>query len=186
MKPTRSSKPTKTAATAGRHALPRVALLIPAWSDYGRGLIEGIWEYAQQHGPWLLEMQPGEPDERTEMPRGWTGDGMIASVQTRRLAAKLRTLGVPVVNVSGSRREGIDFPRVTSDAKAVMRMAVSHLREKGLKNLAFCGEPQRPFIDFWTDAFRGVIEDRAHARLAGVGGLRSSASSSISSKHSRT
>ena len=159
MKATRPSKSAKVATPSGRPGLPRVALLIPAWSDYGRGLIEGVWEFAQQHGPWLLEMQPGEPDENTDMPRGWSGDGVIASIHTRRLAAKLRALGVPVVNVSGSVREGVDFPRVTSDARAVMRMAVAHLREKGLKHLAFCGEPQRPFIDFWTDAFRSVMAE---------------------------
>jgi LacI family transcriptional regulator len=136
-----------------------VALLIPAWNDYGRGIIEGVWEYAQQHGPWLIEMQPGEPDENTVMPRGWSGDGVIASIHTRRLAVKLRALGVPVVNVSGSVREGVDFPRVTSDAKAVMRMAIMHLREKGLKQFAFCGEPQRPFIDFWTAAFRSAMAE---------------------------
>ena len=138
---------------------PQIALLVPAWNEYGRGIIEGVWQYAQQHGPWLLEMQPGEPDENTEVPRGWTGDGMIASVQTRRLAAKLRTLGVPVVNVSGSRREGIDFPRVTSDAKAVVRMAVAHMREKGIRKVVFCGEPERPFLDFWTEAFQSVMAE---------------------------
>lgn len=138
---------------------PRVTLLVPAWNEYGRGIIEGVWQYAQEHGPWLLEMQPGEPDESTEIPRGWTGDGMIASVQTRRLAAKMKALNVPIVNVSGSRREGIDFPRVTSDAKAVVRMAVAHLQEKGLKRIAFCGEPHRPFLDFWTAAFISVMEE---------------------------
>ena len=159
MNPTVSSKSGRSAAISRGESLPRVALLIPAWSDYGRGLIEGVWEYAQQHRPWLLEMQPGEPDENTDMPRGWSGDGVIASIHTRRLAAKLRALGVPVVNVSGSVREGVDFPRVTSDARAVMRMAILHLREKGLKHLAFCGEPQRPFIDFWTDAFCSVMAE---------------------------
>jgi LacI family transcriptional regulator len=62
-----------------------------------------------------------------------------------------------VVNVSGSRFEGVDFPRVTTDAEAVVRMAVTHLREKGLAHIAFCGEPHRPFIDFWTDAYRRVM-----------------------------
>jgi LacI family transcriptional regulator len=142
-----------------RISQPRIALLVPAWNEYGRGIIEGVWQYAQKHGPWLLEMQPGEPDESTAMPRGWVGDGMIAAVQTRRLAAKLKPLGVPVVNVSGSRREGIDFPRVTSDATAVVRMAVAHLREKGLRQIAFCGEPQRPFLDFWTEAFQRVMAE---------------------------
>lgn len=142
-----------------RPSPPRIALLVPTWNEYGRGIIEGVWQYAQQHGPWFLEMEPGENDENTEIPKGWTGDGMIASVQTRRLAAKLRSLDVPIVNVSGSRREGIDFPRVTSDAKAVVRMAVNHLREKGLTEIAFCGEPQRPFLDFWTDAFESVMAE---------------------------
>jgi LacI family transcriptional regulator len=151
--------PSSSREKSGRTLPPRIALLVPAWSEYGRGIIEGVWQYAQQHGPWLLEMQPGEPDESTAIPRGWSGDGMIASVQTRRLAAKLRPLGVPVVNISGSRREGVDFPRVTSDAKAVVRMAVAHMREKGLKHIAFCGEPQRPFLDFWTEAFRSVMAE---------------------------
>lgn len=157
-----SSRPSSHPKTGGENArlpIPRIALLVAAWNEYGRGIIEGVWQYAQQHGPWLLEMQPGEPDESTDVPRGWTGDGVIASVQTRQLAARLRTLGVPVVNVSGSRREEVDFPRVTSDAKAVVRMALTHLREKGLRHIAFCGEPQRPFIDFWTEAFQTVMAE---------------------------
>jgi LacI family transcriptional regulator len=133
---------------------PRVGLLVSAWNEYGRGIIEGVWQYAERHGQWLLEMQPNLPDGSTEIPAGWAVDGVIGQVQTSRLAARLRETGVPVVNVSGSRRQGIDFPRVTSDAEAVARMAVTHLREKGLKHIAFCGEPHRPFLDFWTVAYR--------------------------------
>ena len=155
MAPSIKPSPNKPARTSP----PRIVLLVPAWNEYGRGIIEGVWQYAQEHGSWLLEMQPGEPDESTEVPRGWTGDGMIAAVQTRRLAAKLVKLGLPVVNVSGSRREGIDFPRVTSDAKAVVRMAVAHMHEKGIRNIVFCGEPERPFLDFWTEAFRSVMAE---------------------------
>jgi LacI family transcriptional regulator len=36
-------------------------------------------------------------------------------------------------------------------------MAAGHLHEKGLKRLAFCGEPHRPFIDFWTSAYLNVM-----------------------------
>ena len=146
-----------------RSTPPRVTLLIAAWNQYGRGIIEGVWQYAQQHGPWFLDMEPSEPDESAEIPRGLTSDGVIASVHTQRLAAKLRAAGVPVVNVSGSRFDGVDFPRVTSDAEAVVRMAVTHLREKGLARLAFCGEPQRPFINFWTDAYRSVMDQAGMA-----------------------
>jgi LacI family transcriptional regulator len=160
-----SSPPPSTGRLSRATPPPRIALLVPAWNEYGRGIIEGVWQYAQQHSPWLIEMQPGELDESTDMPRGWAGDGMIAAVQTRRLAVKLRTLGVPIVNVSGSRGEGIDFPRVTSDAKAVVRMALAHLQEKGLKHIAFCGEPQRPFLDFWTEAFQSVMAENGMEAL---------------------
>lgn len=155
----RKSTPRRAGGKAARSTPPRVALLVGAWNEYGRGIIEGVWQYAEQHGPWFLEMQPSEPDESTEVPRGWSGDGVIAAVHTRRMASKLQAYGVPVVNVSGSRREEIGFPRVTTDAVAVVRMAVSHLRDKGLANLAFCGEPHRPFIDFWTDAYRSVMRE---------------------------
>jgi len=137
----------------------RVGLLVSAWNEYGRGIIEGVWQYAERHGGWLLEMQPNTQDGSTEIPAGWAVDGVIAAVQSSRLAAKLRDFGVPVVNVSGSRRQGIDFPRVTSDAEAVVRMAVAHLRERGLKQIAFCGEPHLPFLDFWTDACRKVMRE---------------------------
>jgi LacI family transcriptional regulator len=159
MKPSRKSSRCKAGGKSKPCSPPRVALLVAAWNEYGRGIIEGVWQYAQQHGPWFLEMQPSEPDEGTDVPRGWTGDGVIAAIHNRRLAAKLRAFDVPVVNVSGARREGVDFPRVTSDAEAVVRMAVTHLQDKGLTNLAFCGEPQRPFIDFWTEAYRSVMDE---------------------------
>jgi len=143
----------KISSEAGRISPPRVAVLVAAWNQYGRGIIEGIWQYAQQHGPWILDMQPGEPDESTNVPEGWRGDGIIAAVHTLELADKLGGYGVPVVNVSGARLQGVDFPRVTSNRDTTMRMAVEHLRERGFQHIAFCGEPQRAFIDFWTDAF---------------------------------
>jgi len=145
------------AGVGSRSRPPRIALLVGTWNEYGRGIIEGVWQYAEQHGPWFLEMDPSEPDENVDLPRGWSGDGMIAGIQTRRLEGKLKALGIPVVNVSGSRRSGDHFPRVTSDADAVVRMAVGHLRGKGLRHIAFCGEPQRPFIDFWSEAYRAVM-----------------------------
>ena len=127
----------------------RVALLVAGWNQYGRGIIEGAWHFAQHHA-WNLDMQPAGPDGTMHIPEGWQGDGIIATVHARELAAKLRGYGVPVVNVSGARFAGSNFPRVCSDARAVMELAVSHLRSKGLRQIAFCGEPQREFLEFWT------------------------------------
>jgi LacI family transcriptional regulator len=60
---------------------------------------------------------------------------------------------VPVVNVSGARLQGVNFPRVTSNAQAVVELAVRHLLEKQLPRVAFCGEPHKVFLDFWTHAY---------------------------------
>jgi len=130
----------------------RVALLVAGWNQYGRGIIEGAWNFAQ-HNAWNLDMQPSGPDGSMQVPEGWRGDGIIATVHSTALGAELVKYGVPVVNVSGARLAGADFPRVTSDAAAVVDLAVGHLRSKGLRNVAFCGEPQRGFLQFWTDAY---------------------------------
>lgn len=142
----------------------RVALLVAGWNQYGRGIIEGAWHYAQHHR-WNLDMQPAGPDGTMHMPEGWQGDGIIATVHSPELAATLRGYGVPVVNVSGARFTGSDFPRVCSDAKAVMELAVEHLRSKGLGQIAFCGEPQREFLAFWEQTYANAARDLGFAPL---------------------
>ncbi len=135
----------------------RVELLVGTWKQYGRGIIEGVWRYAQKHGPWLIDVEPAEADESTAIPSGMEVDGIIATVHTHEFAEKLRGYGVPVINISGARLKGSSFPCVTSDAQAVVRMALEHLRDRGFRQIAFCGEPQRHFIDFWTDAYLAEI-----------------------------
>jgi LacI family transcriptional regulator len=166
-----------------RTSHPRVALLIGTWNEYGRGIIEGVWQYAQQYGPWLLEMEPSEPDENVEVPRGWKGDGIIASIQTMRLETKLKALGPPVVNVSGSRRASDHFPRVTTDAEAVVGMAVRHLRDKNLSHIAFCGEPHRPFVGFWAEAYCRVMAGMGLEALPYQPSARITGESSVESRN---
>jgi LacI family transcriptional regulator len=156
----------------------RVALLVAGWNQYGRGIIEGAWHYAQHHR-WNLDMQPSGPDGAMEVPAGWQGDGIIATVHSRALAAKLRRHGVPVVNVSGARLAGCDFPRVCSDANAVMELAVGHLWSKGLRRIAFCGEPQREFLEFWADAYKRTARDQGFSPLVYARGPRVSAEAGL-------
>lgn len=133
----------------------RVALLVAGWNQYGRGIIEGVWQHAENNH-WILEMQPAAADGSTQIPEGWKGDGIIATVHSRELASRLTAYRVPVVNVSGARLPGVNFPRVTSDADAVVELAIRHLLEKQLPRVAFCGEPHKPFLDFWTQAYLQV------------------------------
>lgn len=136
----------------------RVALLVAGWNQYGRGIIEGVWQHAENNH-WILEMQPSAADGSTQIPEGWKGDGIIATVHSRELASRLSAYRVPVVNVSGARLPGVNFPRVTSDAHAVVELAIRHLLEKQLPRVAFCSEPHRPFLDFWTQAYLKVAAE---------------------------
>ena len=156
MKRSGKSCPTRIIRKKARANPPRVAIMVPTWNHYGRGIVEGIWQYAQQHGPWLLDLQPAEPDESSRVPDGWRGDGIIALIHSEKLAGKLARFKVPVVNVSGTDLQQARFPCVTSNPQAVVAMAVAHLREKGFKHIAFCGESTRHFAGFWTDAFVSV------------------------------
>jgi len=143
----------------------RVALLVSAWNHYGRGIIEGAWNYAQNNF-WNLDMQPTGPDGGMQIPEGWRGDGIIATVHSRELAGTLRNFGVPVVNVSGARFVGSNFARVASDAKAVVQLAVEHLWSKGLRNVAFCGDPQKEFLNFWAQAYEEAARTLGFASLS--------------------
>ncbi len=172
--------------TARKGRPRRVSLLIPAWHHYGRGLIEGIWQYVQQHDPWLLDMAPSEPDETTHIHDGWVGQGIIVSIHTSQVAASVRKHRIPVVNVSGARLPGVDFPRVTSDAQQVMRMAVTYLRDKGFKAVAFCGEPHRHFIDFWMEAYKAIMaEDGTHMMAYAPSGEITATSDMVSQQRDR-
>lgn len=153
--PTRRSRPSHQSQIR-----PRIQVLVGAWKQYGRGIIEGIWQYAQNRAAWLVDLDPMESDENTSLHAHMAIDGIIAMVHTRAFADKLRKYRVPIVNVSGTRIQGIHFPRVTTDPDAVLRMAIEHLRDKGFKNIAFCGEPSRHFVDFWMEAYRVVMAEQ--------------------------
>lgn len=138
----------------------RVALLLAGWNQYGRGVIEGVWQHAENNH-WILDMQPSTADGSTQIPKGWKGDGIIATVHSRELGARLAAYHVPVVNVSGARIRGVNFPRVASEAQAVVEIAVRHLLEKQMPRVAFCGEPQKSFLDFWTQAYLKIAAEHA-------------------------
>jgi len=48
---------------AGGKKPPRVDVLVETWNSYGRGIIEGIWNYQQRHGPWQLHLEVTAGDD---------------------------------------------------------------------------------------------------------------------------
>lgn len=141
----------------------RIALIVPPISWYGRLLIDGITAYSREHGPWRFVLQTDTGDNRVESwVRRWKPDGVLARITERRMAAQLRRLGVPVVDLleeSGRSR----IPRIVCDDEEVVRRAVDHLFERHLRNFAYVGRRDTYFSRRRQSCFRAYVRLRQRA-----------------------
>ena len=148
---------------AATHKLPRVALLIESSRTYGRGILRGIARFAHVHGPWSFftverDLHGGVPPMLTT----WKGDGIIARIENRGMAAKLRKLGCPVIDVLGQAAlSGV--PSFDTDAEAVAQLAVNFFLKAGFQHFAYVGYPGIPFSDKRRAAFARLLQEHGHS-----------------------
>jgi LacI family transcriptional regulator len=136
---------------------PKVAVLVEMSSAHGRGLIRGIVEYVNQKTQWLLHLKESGPMQT--VPRWityWTGNGIIARIETPSIARALLHKGVPLVNVAG-RTSPLGVPSVDIDNKAVCELAVSHFLQRGYRNFAYCGNPQFEWSGWRQGLFSRIL-----------------------------
>ena len=101
-------------ATMVNAAPLRVAVLVDTSTTWGRAVLRGINTYRLKHGPWEIFVEARGLEERLSVPKGWRGHGAIARVGSDQMAAELKSLRIPVVNVSAIEVKGVKFPRVTT------------------------------------------------------------------------
>lgn len=137
-----------------------VALLIETSNEYARGLLRGILRYQQEHERWSIDLD--EQQRGAEPPRWlkrFTGDGIIARVETDAIARAVKATKLPAIDVSAARHlPGI--PWVETDDEAIAEVAVDHFCTRGLKDLAFCGEIEFNWARWRGKSFRRVAESR--------------------------
>ena len=143
-----------------RHRVRKVALLVEWSRTYGRGVLRGIGKYVQTHGRWRVYQTERKLSETAPAwLRKWKGDGIIARIESRKLAAQIKQMGLPVVNLFEHAYHEC-FPAVLTDNQAIARLAAEHLIERGLKRFAYCGLPSvdccgergRPFVQYLEQA----------------------------------
>lgn len=135
-----------------------VALLLESSNAYSRGLLDGIISFVQRHGGWsvfLPEQERGA--DPPEWLRRWKGDGIIARIETDRIARAVRATRLPVVDVSAARHLE-DIPWLETDDSRISALAAEHLLERGFRNLAFCGDPGFRWSAWREQHFRSIIE----------------------------
>jgi LacI family transcriptional regulator len=124
---------------AKRRGLRHVAVFIESSRASGRGLLQGVARYNNEHGGWTIYYEPRAVE--AALPRwldGWRGDGILARVTTCLQAATLQATGLPVIDLRGALKD-VPFPAILADNEAVARLAFTHLRERGLRHFAYCG-----------------------------------------------
>jgi LacI family transcriptional regulator len=118
----------------------QVALLIETSNAYGRGLLQGVVHYIREHQPWSFHlMEQGRGDDPPDWLQNWKGDGIIARIETKRIAQAVMKADVPTVDVSAARLVP-SLPWVETDDEQIARMAAEHLLERGFKHFGYCGD----------------------------------------------
>jgi len=144
--------------------IPHVAVLIETSRAYGRGLLEGVARYNRQHGPWSMYFEPhGLDDAPPRWLSGWKGHGILARIDSRRVARAVLATGLPAVDLRG-RLKGLGLPFIGVHNKEVARLAFEHLADRGLRHFAFCGlvPGEYHYMDQRRDYFRRQVEEAGH------------------------
>ncbi|MCA9241037.1 MAG: DNA-binding transcriptional regulator [Planctomycetales bacterium] len=116
----------------------QIALAFPRGA-HQEALIEGVFRYVGEHGlAWTFAVAPESLSLSITDLVDWSGDGVLAAIDTAEQAEVARSLTMPVVNISSSLPES-PSPRTMVDNRAVGQVAAEHLLAKGQTAFAFYG-----------------------------------------------
>jgi LacI family transcriptional regulator len=122
--------------------MKEVALLIETSNAYARGLLRGIVSYIREHEPWSLYLaEHGRGDRPPAWLANWRGDGILARIETQPVADALRRIKCPIVDLSAARLLP-HLPWFETDDAAVAQLGFDHLRSRGFRHFAYCGDPR--------------------------------------------
>lgn len=152
----------------------QVALLIETSNAYARGLLQGVVHYIREHRPWSFHlMEQGRGDDPPSWLAGWKGDGLIARIETPRIARAVVKTGLPAVDLSAARLVP-HLPWVETNDEEIARLAADHLLERGFRRFAFCGDPRFNWSTWREKHFAAHLALSGHAcavfRPQGPGG----------------
>lgn len=140
----------------------RVAILVDTSTTWGRDVIAGVHRYSRETGGWQLFVEPRGVEQRRWLPTAWKGDGVIARVGFVDLAKKLKSLKLPVVNVSGITLPRVNFPRVVSDQVAAANLAAEHLLARGFRHFGYFSLLGLEYVAEHQQAFQDRLRLEGH------------------------
>ena len=136
------------------HPVRRIILLVEATSAYGRGCLRGIARYANAQKGWIFlhRARFSLVSSHVTAMRGWGAHGVIARIEDQKVAAIIRRLQLPTVDLRGTVRAP-QMAGVFTDDRRVVQIAAEHLISNGVTHLAYCGRPGVDYSDAREQAF---------------------------------
>ena len=136
----------------------RIALLTENSREYGRELLKGIAEFAQERRNWILRLlTPSDLRPRSAL-AGF--DGVIARLADTATRRRLAASRLPVVDAF-CQNPSPSFIGVDSDHDAIGEMAAGHFVSRGFRSFAFCGFNGTAFSDARRRAFVRALGNAA-------------------------
>ena len=128
----------RTSAAPTGLSAREVAIVVESATSFSRGVLRGVSQWTAQQAGWLITVDdrvPGAP-----IPgwlTGWSGDGVISGLPERALPKTCRGDGRLVVYVR-DRLTTERLPGIYPDDEAAVRLAVTHLVDRGLRHIGVC------------------------------------------------
>jgi len=141
-----------------RNRQRRVALLIDFSRGYGRRILLGVAKFVREHHSWSVQSEEWRwTNPVPNWIRRWNGDGIIAWVETPKLAAVIQGLKIPAVDVRGS-AAGCTLPLLDTENRTVANLAAEHFLQRGFRHFAFCGFVGANYSDKRSHWFQERLE----------------------------
>jgi DNA-binding LacI/PurR family transcriptional regulator len=135
-------------------ARKRVAVVMKPVRPYCRAVLRGVASVSAQ-AQWECILIPADaPTLGVEL--GGFVHGLIGHFSEKLLLEHAERAGVPAVDISPARRDAV-LPRVSTDDRAVGRLAAAHLLSLGLPHFAFFGTRSHYYSLLREQGFRQAI-----------------------------
>jgi LacI family transcriptional regulator len=139
----------------GTSKVAKVGLLLSEKTEYGRGVLRGIADFAKDHPHWRFKVQ--DPDRRgLAAMDAWRADGLIVMLNDKSLAPRLLSMGIPTVTVCILPGAAENLC-VQSDDRMVGRLGAEHLLELRAVTYGFVGLTEGAYVAVRAAAFADTI-----------------------------
>ena len=135
--------------------MKRIGLLIERHWHYGRRLCEGIAACSRECGDLALEFLEWDALRNAKALRQY--DGFIARIWNAEIAARLKAIGRPTVDVY-SGEPSADFVLADQNARLIAQLAVRHFIEHRFTQFAYCGYAYQRYSTLRREAFVHALE----------------------------